>query len=206
MGGALSAPTLVAIMGGCQTKAGSEAAAKSFTPDVMKLVGEIAETIIPKTKTPGAKEAGVPEFVKTMLTDCYSDDDRTAFFEGLAEVDAKSQKAHGKPFVALAANERNEIFKQVEKDAFDERTRRDEEAKKDEERLKQGLGEKETSEQKSETVKPRTPIFYFTMKDLTMLGYFTSEPGATQALEYVPVPGRYEGCIDLKPGQKAWAS
>lgn len=204
MGGSLSAPTLIALMQGCQTKASSEAAAKSFTPDVMKLVGEIAETIIPKTKTPGAKEAGVADFVKTMLTDCYSDDDRTAFFEGLAEVDAKSQKAHGKTFVALTAAERNGVFKQVEKDALGERTHRDEEAKKDQESIKQGLG-KETSERKSETMKPKSPIFYFTMKDLTMLGYFTSEPGATQALEYVPVPGRYEGCIDLKPGQKAWA-
>ena len=38
------------------------------------------------------------------------------------------------------------------------------------------------------------------MKELTLLGYFTSEPGATQALVYVPVSGRYDGCIDLEAG------
>jgi len=46
---------------------------------------------------------------------------------------------------------------------------------------------------------------YKIIKELTMFGYFTSEPGMTEALVYVKVPGRYEGCIDLKPGQKAWA-
>lgn len=46
---------------------------------------------------------------------------------------------------------------------------------------------------------------YKIVKELTLFGYFTSEPGATKALKYVKVPGRYEGCIDLKPGQKAWA-
>lgn len=47
--------------------------------------------------------------------------------------------------------------------------------------------------------------FFRTMKELTLLGYFTSEPGATQALEYLPIPGRLEGCTPLKEGQKAWA-
>jgi hypothetical protein len=44
------------------------------------------------------------------------------------------------------------------------------------------------------------------LRDLTLLGYFTSEIGATQALAYVAVPGEYKGCVDLKPGQKAWAT
>lgn len=47
--------------------------------------------------------------------------------------------------------------------------------------------------------------FFRVMKELTMLGYFTSEPGATKALEYLPVPGAYNACIPLRPDQKAWA-
>ncbi|GAB4107823.1 hypothetical protein GCM10028791_02700 [Echinicola sediminis] len=46
---------------------------------------------------------------------------------------------------------------------------------------------------------------YKIIKELTLFGYFSSEAGATQALRYELVPGRYEGCIDLKPGDKAWA-
>ncbi len=44
------------------------------------------------------------------------------------------------------------------------------------------------------------------LKDLTLLGFFTSEIGCTQALAYEAVPGAYRGCLDLKPGQRAWAT
>ena len=43
-------------------------------------------------------------------------------------------------------------------------------------------------------------------KELTVLGYFTSEIGATRALRYDAVPGSYHGCVELLPGQKAWAT
>ncbi|MBD8488627.1 gluconate 2-dehydrogenase subunit 3 family protein [Echinicola sp. CAU 1574] len=46
---------------------------------------------------------------------------------------------------------------------------------------------------------------YKVIKELTLFGYFSSEAGATQALRYELVPGRFEGCVDLEPGQKAWA-
>jgi len=55
--------------------------------------------------------------------------------------------------------------------------------------------------------KKEEPTHYFTqMKQLTLFGYFTSKEGATQALRYVAVPGKYEGCIDYKKGDKAWAT
>jgi hypothetical protein len=44
------------------------------------------------------------------------------------------------------------------------------------------------------------------LQELTVVGYFTSEIGATQALAYDPVPGGYRGCVPLAPGQKAWAT
>lgn len=51
----------------------------------------------------------------------------------------------------------------------------------------------------------RQPIVINMLRDLTVLGYFTSEIGATQALNYIEVPGRYEPCIDYKKGDKAYA-
>ena len=51
-----------------------------------------------------------------------------------------------------------------------------------------------------------TPDYYRMMKQLTIWGYFSSEIGAKQALAYLPVPGRYEGCITIDPATtKAWA-
>lgn len=49
-----------------------------------------------------------------------------------------------------------------------------------------------------------TPHFFAMMKELTIWGYFTSEPGATKALRYNPIPGRFEGCVDYQKGQPAW--
>jgi hypothetical protein len=61
--------------------------------------------------------------------------------------------------------------------------------------------------QKNEMVKLSTTTdkpFFQRMKELTVTGYFTSEIGATKALEYLPIPGKFEGCIPLKPNQKTW--
>ena len=44
------------------------------------------------------------------------------------------------------------------------------------------------------------------IRELTILGYFTSEVGATRALAYDASPGDYRGCIPLEPGQRAWAT
>lgn len=48
--------------------------------------------------------------------------------------------------------------------------------------------------------------FFTIARDLTLLGYFSSEIGCTQAREYLPIPGRYDGSADYTPGQKAWAT
>lgn len=52
----------------------------------------------------------------------------------------------------------------------------------------------------------KTPSFFIIARDLTILGYFSSEIGCTEAREYLPVPGRYDGSAPYSPGQKAWAT
>ena len=50
--------------------------------------------------------------------------------------------------------------------------------------------------------------FILTLKELTMLGFFTSEPGASQVLQYSPVPGAYKGCVPVSEAGngKTWAT
>lgn len=51
------------------------------------------------------------------------------------------------------------------------------------------------------------PAHYFSMmKELALLGYFTSEIGCTQAQRYMETPGRFEPCVPYRPGEKAWAA
>lgn len=58
---------------------------------------------------------------------------------------------------------------------------------------------------KAANTEEKGPAVIGMLRDLTVLGYFTSEIGATQQLRFVEVPGRYDGCIDYTPGDKAYA-
>jgi len=186
MGGTLSAPTMLAFLEGCKSASDTSVGGMTFpfSAERKNLISEIAEIIIPKTDTPGAKEAKVGEFVEKMLKDCYAGKDLESFDKGLKEIEKKD-------FLKAAPAEQTKILKEMEASAKAETNKAGEEKKKYTE-----AGKEYTDE--------GVPFFRL-MKELTLLGYFTSEQGATLALDYVPVPGRYDGCIDLKPGQKAWA-
>ncbi|QRR01090.1 gluconate 2-dehydrogenase subunit 3 family protein [Dyadobacter sandarakinus] len=192
MGGTLSAPTMLAFLEGC--KSGSDTASTGldfpFSPERKALVSEVAEIIIPKTDTPGAKDAKVGEFIEKMLKDCYLEKDQASFNKGLKELEKKD-------FMKGTPAQQTAILKEMEAAAKQELAKADEDKKAADEKKKYTEAGKEYTE-------AGVPFFRL-VKELTLLGYFTSEEGATQALEYVPVPGRYDGCIDLKPGQKAWA-
>lgn len=169
-----------------------------FTADQDATVAELADTIIPTTTTPGAKAAKVNEVIDIILKDCYKADDQKRFLEGLTQTNKLSQDAYGKAFVQLDPAQRIEIVKKLEADAKDQLAQMN---------SAKGATKVENAQadlQMPDSKKRYTPFFTI-LKDLTLTGYFTSEIGATQALAYVAVPGRYDGCITLKPGQKAWA-
>lgn len=75
------------------------------------LLAEIAETIIPKTNTPGAKELGVHKFILTMLRDCYEKTEQDRFLTGLTELESSVQAGYGKSFVNLDATQKLEVLK-----------------------------------------------------------------------------------------------
>ena len=190
----LSAPLMSGLLVSCDrsTKtAEKETASRTVSGKHRTMVEEIAERIIPKTSTPGAKEALVPAFILTTLADCYPEKDQDTFFKGLDQLDADAKKAHNNSFLDLKAAEQTALLVQTEK-AFQERKTKNKEAEKT---AKESGGKYET---------PALEFFQI-MKELTLVGYFSSEPGATQALAYVHVPGAYQACTDMKPGQKTWS-
>ena len=50
------------------------------------------------------------------------------------------------------------------------------------------------------------PQFFLIFKELTLVGFFTSEVGATQVLKYEPTPGYYDGCVPFEEIGKTWAT
>jgi hypothetical protein len=151
----------------------------TFAQEDVAYLNEVADTILPTTaSSPGAKAANVGQFMTVMVTDCYEAKDQKIFHEGMDKLNDAADKAYNAPFMKLNPQQRHELLVKLDGE------------------------QKEYTKNK----KQEDPAHYFRMmKELTLLGYFTSEIGTKQARRYVPVPGRYEGCIPYKKGDKAWA-
>src|SRR5690606_31450607 len=163
---------------GCKTEEKDNYKELSYSDDDVRYIDEIAETILPETNTPGAKTAGVGAFMTVMVKDCYTANDQKVFKEGLEKLKNDFQKKQSKSFLEASSDERHNFLVDLDNEQ--------------KEYMKNKKGDE--------------PAHYFRMmKELTLLGYFTSEVGATQALRYVETPGRYEGCIPYKKGDRAWA-
>ena len=176
MGGTVVGGSL--FLEGCKTADKKAVAGFSLSTDQLSFLDEVAETIMPTTDTPGAKAAKVGAFMNTMVTDCYDEKDQKIFVDGIAKIDEASKKISGKSFMDSSAAERTSLLNDINK------------------QLKAY----------NDTKKEGDANHYFgLMKQLTLLGYFTSEIGATQALRYVAIPGKYQGCVPYTKGEKAWA-
>ena len=166
------------FLSGCkntETKVGDELV---FDKDKIALLDEIGETIIPATSTPGAKAAKIGEYMQIIVTDCYEEKNQKIFMEGLTKINEASKKKFDKSFMEVDANQRKTLLVELDNEQKDYMKKK----KKDE-----------------------SSHYFRMMKELTLLGYFTSEIGCTQALRFVEVPGKYDGCMPYKKGDKAWA-
>jgi Gluconate 2-dehydrogenase subunit 3 len=166
--------------------------AGAFSAADIALLDEIAETILPQTATPGAKAAKTGAFMALMVTDTYTDRAQAVFREGMTQVDAASTRAHGVKFIEATPAQRlvvAELLDREQKEQMDSRLA------------------PPTNRAPLQTVSNDAPAHYFRMmKELTLLGFFTSEIGMTQALRYIESPGRYDPCAPLAPGDRAWAA
>ena len=150
-----------------------------FSASEIALLDEIAETILPETDTPGAKAAGVGAFMALMVADSYYERDQAIFREGLAAIDTASRETSGAGFASATAPDRQALLEALDAEQH------------------------EYMQDKS----PEEPAHFFRMmKELALLGYFTSEIGYMQAMRYVETPGRFDPCASLAPGEKIWAN
>jgi len=212
LGGTVSAPTILGVLAGCRAEQTSTAfTPRTLTPDQRNTVEAIAEIIIPETETPGAKAAGVDQFVDRMLTDYYKPADRDRFLAGLKRVDARAQRLHGKPFGALSKEQQTAIVLELDKAAFTEVPAKPAvagtkpEVQKSDVAAGQGVGanSQEAAAPPPDAEDIGRESFFRRMKELTVVGYYTSEVGQTRELRLTPW-GRYRD-ISYKPGTPAWA-
>ena len=195
VGGAITAPSLAAILNSCKSPSDSAASAFSLDTDQRSLLAEIAEVIIPKTDTPGAKETGVAEVIEILLKDCYNEDQQKHFIAGLEDLRQESKKLGG-DFTSLDDANKMAVLLTMRDKAHAEREEAD----------KVKIVDAETGKEKEDLTRkdPPTP-FYTLVRDLTIFGYYSSEYGVTQAFDYTPVPGRFDPCLKVSPDQRAYS-
>ena len=169
LGGAISAPTLSALLSGCT----ADAPPPGWTPQVLSgdqlnLLTTLVDRIIPATDTPGASDVGVPAFIDRLLAEWLDPEDRDRFLAGLDSV--------GDELASLPAEVQGELLARLDAEAVAAR-----EAEVD-------------------------PLpFFATLKEVTLVGYYTSEAGATEELQWLPLPGRYDGDAPLEEIGRTWA-
>ena len=163
-----------------------------FTAADVALLDEIAETMLPETSTPGAKAARTGAFMALMVTDAYTSANQRVFREGLRELDDRCREMHGAPFMEATAGQRLALLEQLDRDQ------------------KSQMDERAAAPRSRAPLPPRpadeaAPHYFRLMKELALLGYFTSEVGCTQAQRYVESPGRFDPCVPYAAGEKTWA-
>jgi hypothetical protein len=148
-----------------------------------ELLAELAEVIIPRTNTPGAKDAKVEEFILKMLEFCTEKKSQNNFINGLDDLEKYTIETYKKPFINCSASEKISVLKFAE----------------------------EKSKHSSVLVgkiyhKMFGKPFFTKLKELTVEGYCTSQIGATQGLAYDYIPGKFQACIPLLKNQRSWAT
>jgi hypothetical protein len=143
-----------------------------------KLLGELAETIIPATSTPGAKDISAHLFALKMLDDCYTKTDREKFLKGLRQLDEAAKTASGGSFVKCTPAQREAIIGGIES------------------RVASGTGSHAAAGGPASSTS-ELDFCYSVMKRLTILAYSSSQFFLTKIHVYELVPGRYHGCVPV---------
>ncbi len=186
-GYALTASTVQAVLSGCEPERRMNWTPKYFDAGQAELITHMAETILPRTKTPGALDVGVPAFIELMVQGTFDAEEQQKFAAGLADVDARAQTAYGVSFAQCKAKQQAKLIGQIDAEASAD-----------------GIAHKEATKGKRLEDDPYFN-FFLTFKSLTLLGYFTSAFVGTKVLSYDPVPGAYKGCIPLEEVGNAWS-
>lgn len=182
MGASLSAATISSIVSGCYFDQSDNWKPTFFTPDQAKFIREIGETMLPKTNTPGAKDAKVDRYLDTIRPLRFETADNEKYKLDLDNFIAETTKELGKPFIKLKKDKAAEWLTEKDKQSF-------------------------SDFYAAKHLDQNTPRpFYLTLKEQILGAYFASEIVAKEYFNFDPIPTRYDPCIPLTDVQgKAWA-
>ena len=155
---------------------------RTVTPHQDATLKALADMIIPRTDTPSATDAGVSQFIDLVLTECYDVPERTHFLDGLSDVDAQSRTLFNKNFTDCSTEQKGKLLTELGA------------------KMLEGTVPSSRRRSVQRPAPPKTN-FYADFRRLALTAYYTSEPGATQALHYEVIPEQYQGC-NISPAKE----
>jgi Gluconate 2-dehydrogenase subunit 3 len=155
---------------------------RTLNPHQNATVTLISELIIPETDTPGAKGAKVNEFIDLLLTDWFDNAESCRFLEELAQINVRSRKHFGADFIACTGSQQVELLKQFDDEAME-------------------FARSQKIAAQKLTPVPETNFFY-TLKKLTLVGYYTSEIGFKKELGKSIIPPGHDACAPLTEARR----
>lgn len=222
LGGTLAASSLSGVRGDAWARAAAPGyRAGTLTAGQSELVATIAEHIIPATDTPGARAAGVHRFIDVILSDYYKEDERKRFLDGLAQLEARSERELGAPFMKSPAKRQLALLTTIDAESYPPQRvlEKAEPMNSERARMRDSLArQSSTGPTVSDPTRPSADggggeaarreaergWFFRRMKELTLLGYYTSEAGAMRELTVNPM-GVYRGDIPYRSIGHSWA-
>lgn len=176
LGGVIFAPNILGLLNGCTARPRVDWDPVLFNNRQARIVTALADVILPEDDTPSASQAGVPAFIESMVNEVYNEEQRELFLTGIDRFDEEASLELEGDFYDMTDELKYEYTHGLNRVALE--NGRDEDG---------------------------NAPFIMIFRELTLLGYFRSEPGATQVLRYEPVPGRYEGCVPFEEIGRTWA-
>lgn len=183
LGYAVSATALSELFISCSAGKHLHWKPEFLTPEQARTIAAIAESILPRTKTPGAKDLHIDKFIDKMLKDLLAPDEQKDFLAGLAAFEQVCIREYNLKFADCPAERQHALLLQMDKEAA-----------------------KQPPSLWGIRLSADAPTHFFRrIKELTLLGYYTSQKIGTEVLGYDPMPGVYVGCMPLaEVGGKTW--
>ena len=177
-----------------------------FSAADIALLDEIAETILPKTTTPGAKDAGCGAQMAVQINDCYNATEQGWFIDGLTQLRARSQQEFKLDFMQLSKAQRHQLLVKLDAEAKVSNVQLQSNDSTNVTTKKKADDKNQPAAAVAQAAAQNVPHYFTLFKQLTLFVFFTSKVGATEVLRYSAIPGKYEGNLPYKKGDRAWAT
>ncbi|HET8859219.1 gluconate 2-dehydrogenase subunit 3 family protein [Marivirga sp.] len=174
LGFAATSPLLIHLLQSCDNKKPLTWKPRFLDEKQALLVAALVNQILPKTDTPGALDVGVDKFVDKMVAEVYHEKQQKQFVKGLEDIMKISESKNGKIFTDLDDKSQYDFLYDLENEIH----------------------------HLSPDSSPQEKPFFLMLKELVLLGYFTSEEIMTKHLDYQPIPAQLIGCAPMNSNQK----